>query len=123
MAQAQSVSNIINEREFNNTYDHIDHKEFTKVNTYDHRDNHMKQYRCGRPLNPHHRTVEQVDQLVDYLLTKFKDSSYTPIFRKICWQLPERQIHFMVESATMPNIQTPIAYFIRSAKRCPDYRC
>ena len=110
MAQAQSFNKIVKER---NSYDHQSYE--------NHMFNHMSTKHCGNELNPHHKSVKQVDRLVDYLLSKFKNEKYIPVFRKACWQISESQLHLMVESATAPEVKSPIAYFISSIKRHKDY--
>lgn len=120
MTQAQSFNKIVKER---NSYDHQSYENHMDLNnSYEnHMFNHMSTKHCGNELNPHHKSVKQVDRLVDYLLSKFKNEKYIPVFRKACWQISESQLHLMVESATAPEVKSPIAYFISSIKRHKDY--
>lgn len=62
-----------------------------------------------------HKSVNQVDSIVDRLVTQFNSESHKPLFRRVGWYLSEAIINNAVEASNGKN--SPLAYFITCMKR------
>jgi len=78
-----------------------DHKKFNSLNSH-------KTIR-------NHKTVNQVDGIVEKLVQTFNSESHVPLFRKVGWYLSEATINNAVEASRGKN--SPLAYFIVCMKR------
>lgn len=79
-----------------------DHKKFQEINSH-------------KIIRDHKKSVNQVDSIVDRLVTQFNSESHKPLFRRVGWYLSEASINNAVEASQSKNV--PLAYFITCMKR------
>jgi hypothetical protein len=62
-------------------------------------------------------STDVVDGIVQYLIEKFHNEQYTPLFRRAGWYVEQPVIMRIVEASFAGGISNPLAYFITSIKR------
>jgi len=73
------------------------------------------QEKSSHKIIRNHKSVNQVDGIVERLISHFRSESHTPLFRKAGWYLSEAVINNAMEASARAN--SPLAYFITCMKR------
>lgn len=85
--------------------------EDTLKKSYDHKK--LNKFNFHKNLKTH-KSLSEVDNLVNTIIERYGNPQFTPLYRKAAWYLPEATIITLMEKAE--NADTSCNYFVKCAK-------